>query len=275
MLHWGAPISRPQLSRLYCTLVLLAATAIEPAAAQHSLPTIHPNAAYDLEIEDPSGLTLDRSGAFLWTVSDMRGDGVYAITFEGEILAKLSYEGHDLEGITQDPRDGSLYLAEERRREIVHIDRTGAELRRFPVDVPVNELNTGLEGIAFNPHRNILYLANQNIPRWLLEINLDPDAPNSQPGDILRRLQADFPPPYFLLELSGLWYDAEYDELWIVSDQSAKIVVVDSSYRIQRGWQLTRVGFEGIAVDRAAGKLYLVNDEENRLYVYDLPADPD
>ncbi|WP_460050385.1 SdiA-regulated domain-containing protein [Spirochaeta dissipatitropha] len=237
----------------------------DKATAQtYRLPRLDLIAVYDLDIVDPSGLTLDRSGAFLWTVSDTRGGAVYAISFSGEIISELIYEGHDLEGITQDPSDGSLWLAEERLREIVRVDRRGEELERHSIDISMAELNTGLEGIAFHPGRNILFLANEMLPRVIMEVDTE--------GNILHTEEINFLPPFRMIDLSGLWYDPERDELWILSDESAKIVVVDSEYRPLRGYQLDRIKFEGIAVDYRRQRIYLVHDVENRLYVYHLPV---
>lgn len=228
-----------------------------------TLQQLYPNRVYNIGIIDPSGLTIDRSGEFLWIVSDERGDGVYAVSFEGETLAKLAYQGHDLEGITQNPDDGSLWVIEERHRQLVNIDRTGQELSRHDIDVPVTELNTGLEGIAYNPATGGFFIANKNLPRWILETDTY--------GKIQRRIQADFPRPFHIIDMSGLWYDAQREELWILSGTSAKLIVVDSNYRVLRGYQLDRVKYEGIAIDHDRGKLYLVNDLENLMYVFQLP----
>lgn len=223
--------------------------------------------AHTLNIRDPSGLTIDRSGAFLWTVSDIRGGSVYAISMTGEILTRLSYDGHDIEGITQDPETGALWLAEERLRQVVQIDRTGSELQRIDIPVPVSRVNTGLEGIAFNPREQRLFLANQNLPRWIVEIDV---GGGSDHGTIVNRVAIDFPHPFTILELSGLWYDPDREELWILSSASARIVVVNRKYVPQRVYMFRRVKFEGVAVDIPGKHLYLVNDLEDRLYVFSL-----
>lgn len=77
--------------------------------------------------------------------------------------------------------------------------------------------------------------------------------------------------PFGLIELSGLWYDAEREELWILGSESAKVVVVDRSYTPLRGYQFNRIKFEGIAVDHQRRRIYLVNDLDNRLYVFEYP----
>ncbi|TVR27467.1 MAG: hypothetical protein EA390_13820 [Balneolaceae bacterium] len=84
-------------------------TAIPPAEELMELELI---SRYPLNIRDPSGLTLDISGKFLWTVSDDPRGHIYKIGFTGEILEVLTdYEGDDLEGITINPNDSTLWVA--------------------------------------------------------------------------------------------------------------------------------------------------------------------
>lgn len=239
------------------------------AAADHAdddeLEKLSPQSVYQLDIEGPSGLTLDRSGEFLWAVSDIRNDGIYRIDFEGEIQEKLpEYRGHDLEGITQNSANGTLSLAEERLREVANLEQDGSEIERFKLEVPVTERNSGLEGIAWNPAEGELFIANQTHPRLLMRIGSD--------GKLRQRAHAEFPPPYDIEDLSGLWYDHRRDELYIVSNSSSKLLILDSNFHIQRGYRLDREKYEGIAVDHERGRLYLVNDREDTLSVFALPS---
>lgn len=47
-----------------------------------------------------------------------------------------------------------------------------------------------------------------------------------------------------------------------------RITVTDIKIDPLRSYELGKRKFEGIAVDIRVGRVYLVNDEENRLYVY-------
>lgn len=225
---------------------------------------LEPIESYSLDINDPSGLTLDISGEFLWTVSDDPGDYIYMISFEGEILEIItSYEGDDMEGITMNPNDGTLWVVEEKLRQMVQLTTDG-EVLQF-VDVPVESINPndGLEGIAWNPENNHVFILNEKNPRKFIELDNN--------FEVVRSVPIDFEAPFELLDLAGLYYVHENGELWMVSDDSEKIVVTDLELNPLRAYNLPYDKFEGIAVDMDNNRLYLVNDRKNRLFVFQLP----
>ncbi len=223
-------------------------------------------ADYQLQINDPSGLTIDMSGDFLWTVSDDPGQHVYAISFTGQILDVLTnYAGDDLEGITMNPNDGTLWVAEERLRQIIQLTTEGIELQRINVPVESNNPNDGLEGIAWNPLNNHVYVLNEKNPRKFIEFDTE--------FNVVRSVEVNLEAPYFMGDLAGLFFVHQTGELWFVSDDSKKIVVTDLDINPLRTYPLPLDKFEGIAVDIENERLYLVNDRINRLFVYELPTD--
>lgn len=217
---------------------------------------------HDVDFNDPSGLTLDVSGDFLWSVSSERGGHIYRLSFEGESLAVLPYKGDDMEGITMNPNDSTLWIAEERLRQVIQFDTLGNLLQ--VVDVPVEEINEndGLEGISINPENNHLFVLNEKNPRAFIELN--------EQFDLVRYEEIDFDPPFVMTDISGLFFDDSNREFWIVSDESKKIVVTDFDLNPKKYFLLDREKFEGVAVDFSSNRVYLVNDEENKLYVYEL-----
>jgi uncharacterized protein YjiK len=217
---------------------------------------------HNLNIEDPSGLTVDASGDFLWTVSDMEGGHIYKISFEGHILERLPYEGDDMEGITMNPNDHTLWVAEERLRQAVQLDTLGNVLQVVNVPVESTNINDGLEGIAINPENEHLYILNEKNPRAFIELNRE--------MEVVRYELLNFEMPYFMQDLGGLFFDHINDHFWVVSDESAKIVVMDKNLNPFQYFDLPLTKFEGIAIDLTKDIIYLVNDEENKLYVYQL-----
>ncbi len=217
---------------------------------------------HNVAFNDPSGLTLDVSGEFLWTVSSERGGRIYRLSFSGEMLAVLPYEGDDMEGITMNPNDSTLWVAEERLRQVIQFDTEGNLLQT--VDVLVDEINEndGLEGISINPENNHLFVLNEKNPMAFIELNAQMDR--------VRYENIDFNPPFTVTDLSGLFFDDANREFWMVSDESKKIVLTDFDLNPKKYFLLDREKFEGIAVDFSRKRLYLVNDEENRLYVYEI-----
>lgn len=204
---------------------------------------------------------MDMSGQFLWTVSDMPGGSVYSISFRGEILNQLSYRGDDLEGITMNPADGTLWVLEERLRQAVQLDITGRVLQKIQIPVVVTDENSGPEGIAVNPKNGHLYILNEKLPREFIELD--------KSFRVVRRISVEFDRPFQMNDLSGLFYDWETQQFWMVSDESAKIVITDSNLTPRYAYNLDRMKFEGIAVDSERRRIYLVNDEEDRLYIYE------
>jgi len=253
-----------RLSFLFALTLFLACESTLPDLEEESLEELELIESYPLEISDPSGLTLDISGDFLWTVSDDPGGHIYKLSFTGEILGVLAgYEGDDLEGITMNPNDSTLWVAEEKLRQIIQLTTEGEVLQVVDVPVESNNLNDGLEGIAWNPENDHVFILNEKNPRKFIELNND--------FEIVRYEAIDFGAPYDMADLAGLFYLQENDEFWIVSDESEKIVVTDSNLNPLRAYQLPYDKFEGIAVDLANNRLYLVNDQKNEFFVFQLP----
>lgn len=215
---------------------------------------------HDLNITDPSGLTLDVSGDFLWAVSDQSGGLVYQITFEGDIIGSLSYTGNDMEGITMNPNDETLWVVEERLRQMVQLDSQGNVLQNVDVPVEIVTENNGLEGVAIDPITEHFYIVNEKIPTEFIELN--------NQFEVVRRVPIQFSSPFRLEDLSGIFYVSGKREFWIVSDESRKIVVTDFELNPLRSYELNKGKFDGIAVDSQIGRVYLANDDENKLYVY-------
>ena len=218
--------------------------------------------SHELDIEDPSGLTLDVSGNFLWTVSDSEGGRIYRITFEGEIINHLEhYRGNDLEGITMNPNDMTLWVVEERLMQVMQLNLDGRVLMYKYIEHRNTNINEGLEGISINPDNEHIYLLHTKNPTSFIELD--------KYMQIVREVIINFRAPYTMLDLSGLFYDHKEEELWFVSDESMRIVVTDTNLEPIRSYQLGQRKFEGIAVNSEKRTIYLVNDESNMLYIYD------
>ncbi|MCC5869228.1 MAG: SdiA-regulated domain-containing protein [Gammaproteobacteria bacterium] len=217
-------------------------------------------AVYDIAVSDPSGLALDYDGVHLWTVSDDPGMGMYQLTRQGEVVRHVPFASDDLEGIVVDPANLTLWVVEERLRQILNVTRDGVILSRTAVDVPANRPNDGLEGITINTRTGDFFVVNEKNPRLLLRLDRD--------LEILETVPIDFTGPFAMGDLSGISYDPVENMLWIISDESRRIVVIDMQYNPVRVYQTGIVKGEGIAVDPDNRRVYAVCDEESRLYVY-------
>jgi uncharacterized protein YjiK len=208
--------------------------------------------SHPLTIREPSDLTIDDTGTILWAVTN-HPQKVYRLGLDGHVADSLSYIGNDLEGVAYDPRDHTLWLAEEELRQVVHIDLTGAELARYSLGL-TGQHNKGLEGICLNDSGTV-FLVNEMEPG--LFIRLHPD------HSIATMINLTFATDY-----SGITYDLAKRCFMIVSDQSQGLFLWDESNHVLASRALPFKKPEGIAYDPARNRIYLVSDATNALYVF-------
>ena len=77
-------------------------------------------------------------------------------------------------------------------------------------------------------------------------------------------------PLAFALDYSGMAQSRKPGRFWIVSDQSQKLYLWDKAKGVVGECALPFPKAEGVAVDEAAKRIYIVSDSENTLYVYQL-----
>ena len=225
--------------------------------------------SHPLDVSDPSGLSADHTGRYFWTISDDPGGSIYKIDLQGKIVDELRVRGDDMEGITQHPRNRSLFVVEERLRQIVQFDTLGNEIARYPVDVEVRHQNDGLEGITIDPATNHIFVVNEKNPRVLLEL----DVLRGFDRQEIRRTSMDFGAPEDArgFDLSGLFYDETDEVLWLVSDEARAVFVLDRTGRPLAAFDAGQPDLEGIALIRSKNRIYLVSDELQTLFVYEYP----
>ncbi len=209
-------------------------------------------ASYALGLSEPSDLAIDETGTILWTVTN-NPDSVYQLDLTGKRVKTLKYAGQDLEGITYDRSDQTLWVAEENRREVVHLDLDGNVLSRKQLSL-TGEVNSGLEGICLDDAGR-MFLLNEKNPG--LFIQLDP-ALSIAAKDTL----------YFAGDYSGLSYQPGSASFWIVSDQSQRLYRWSKTLGVLKEYGLPYSKAEGVAFDPATNLVYIVSDLENKLYVY-------
>jgi len=208
-----------------------------------------------ISVAEPSDLCLDRDGLHAWTVSDQTGR-VYRLRLsDGAVVETLDFVGSDLEGIWQDPVDGTLFVAEEGLRQIVHLDADGVELGRVSVAGLSGDANSGLEGITSSPVTGRFRVVKEKGPALLLTVAAN--------GAVLESRTITF-----VGDLSGITRDPASDNLWIVSDESAAVVLIDPEGRQLARYPIPVDKAEGVAVAAGNGHVYVVSDSEARLYEF-------
>jgi uncharacterized protein YjiK len=210
---------------------------------------------YAVDIKEPSGLTIDAAGKRLWTVGD--NERVYELDLQGRIRKVLDYRGRDPEGISYDPSDTTLWLVEERRREVVHIDLDGTLLLSRSLDLE-GEANNGLEGIC-RDEAGVLYVLNEKEPGLFMRLGSDLSIESSE---ILE----------FADDYSGLFCAGQRGVFWVLSDQSEMLYRWDRNSGVLNRYELPFPSAEGLAIDAAAGRIYIVSDRAAKLFVFELSS---
>jgi len=165
----------------------------------------------------------------------------------------LDFKGDDMEGIAYDPSDATLWIVEEKRREVVHLDTDGEVLFRRKLDLN-GKSNSGLEGISLDSN-GTLYVLNEKSPGLFITLNDD--------LSIRNRHQLDFAEDF-----SALDYHRGQDDFWIISDKSQALYLWNPREGVAAIYPLPFGKAEGVAVDEAAGLIYIVSESGDRLYVY-------
>ncbi len=214
--------------------------------------------AVPIAVAEPSDFCLDRDGVHWWTVSDAT-HRVYRLRLsDGIVVQTLSYVGADPEGVWQDPADGSLYVAEEGSREIVHLDDAGNELGRVSVAGLEGDANSGLEGLTFSPVTGRFYIVKEKGPPVLAAVSLAGVLQSSREVD-------------YAADLSGVAWDAAAGELLLVSDESAEVYRTDLSGTPLHTYGIDVEKAEGVGIDPVSGHIYIVSDSAETFYEFRLP----
>jgi uncharacterized protein YjiK len=210
---------------------------------------------YAVDISEPSGLTIDPAGKRLWAVGG--NERVYELDLQGRVLKVLDYRGRDPEGISYDPSDSTLWLVEERRREIVHLDLDGTLLMSGSLDLE-GAANNGLEGIC-RDDEGVLYVLNEKSPGLFIQLKDDLSIQSSEAIE-------------FADDYSGLFCAGQLGVFWILSDQDETLFRWDEVSGILNRYELPFSSAEGIAIDEAAGRVYIVSDWASKLFVFEFPS---
>ncbi len=210
---------------------------------------------FNLSIPEPSGLTLGKNKQSLWVVNDPPNNEIYEITLEGAVIRKLSFKGDDLEGVTYDSDNDVLWVAEEQKREVLQIALDGTVLTRRAVNVD-NSKDQGLEGI-FLSRTGTLWVVNEKKPGRLISLNTN------------FQIDGEFP-LNFAKDYSGLCQAENERQIWIISDESEKLVLWDKDSGVKKMYELPFKKAEGVAVDSAQNLVYIVSDSEEKLYIFRL-----
>jgi len=169
------------------------------------------------------------------------------------LLRSIQVNANDLEGITLSINLDTIYVVEESDNLVTSFLLNGTKIKSFSVDVSTNSIN-GLEGIAIDANNNI-YVLNEKLPRYLVKLQNEVEISRTE------ITAAD--------DLSDVCYDYVLDCLWIISDESEKIIKVTKSGSLISEWQIPFSKGEGITL--VDNKIYVVRDSNAKMYIFNKP----
>lgn len=209
---------------------------------------------YKLSIGEPSGIAYNEVENVLWIVSGV-DQKIYKTDITGVILKTLSYKGDDLEGIALDSSAKSLWIVEERKRELLQLDLDGNVIQRSLIPLPGKQ-NSGLEGVTQNELGKI-FLLNEKKPGKFVELT----------SDLKIKSQTEI---YFADDFSDMVYSVKEKCFFILSDESSALHKWTKETGVVQKFNLPKTKYEGVVVNAAADKFFLVNDETNELSIFNL-----
>ena len=239
-------------------------------------------------LSEPSGIVLTKERDALLVVSDNKRC-IFKIDLNGNLQtdATIEIEGTDLEGIALDDQ-GILYAVSEEKNAIIAISDGLAIKARKIKDMKgysniakffAESVNKGLEGIT--SYKDSLLLLKEGPPGILIEIS-------NNLGEIISHRILDEKSGFTdddikgkKIDYSGICLYSVSDQIfWIVSDKAKRIFLYDwEKDKVIKSFPLayTKNGkareikkAEGITYNPDNKHLYIVSDEEARLYVFEL-----
>jgi uncharacterized protein YjiK len=217
-------------------------------------PLLNLVAQYPVDIPELSDLSPYKNADEFLTVSDTTGK-VYVISATGAVIRDINFDGNDLEGVTYVPLDSTIFVVEEKQKEILQLDTAGHEIRRFPVDLANVYEKHGPEGITYNPENGHLYVVSEKLPSLLIEMTMS--------GEVVDSYELNFAEDY-----SAVCYDHRDGSLWILSDESEIVAKCDLTGKPLKKYRTGIEKCEGLVVDSENARIYIVTDQVSVLYLF-------
>lgn len=174
-----------------------------------------------------SGLTWNPDSGTLFAVTD-HPSSVVELDTDGNVLRVIPSDGdHDFEAIEYLGRNRYVLSRERERMLTTHyIGRNTSVLPPasyiLTLDVDRKSDNAGFEGLARGRGENALIVAQEKKPLRFLETDHSHDS-LSVSDSLTHRLSL----PWFLKDISGLHYDRKNRRLYVLSHESALVMVSD------------------------------------------------
>ncbi|MCK5845841.1 MAG: SdiA-regulated domain-containing protein [Bacteroidales bacterium] len=241
---------------------LLAFSSCNKDEAIPSDPGKDANKIYNIELIDSKLLDIAEPSGLSWALNqtdfiivDDRTNKAFVVDKEGNKISEFPYSGDDTEGVTINRDSNEIWIAEEAESELIRLNVNGVKQESYKIDISRGSDKKGLEGLTYDFSNKIFYILNEGEPGLLIKWKID--------SGIISEKQLDFAQDY-----SGIFFDNADQSLWIVSDQSKKLFFCDKDAKVKQSFDLDYKKAEGVVVDIAHQRVYIISDYEHKLYIY-------
>jgi len=210
-------------------------------------------AVYSVRVDSPSGLSFGSDKSSLWTVSDKPGGRVYEIDTLGNQIRSLNYSGNDLEGISFDSRDSTLWMVDEHLGQLIHLSQDGDALGYQNISSVTD--GGGLEGISLDVNHSKVYMLKEKDFGALIILDELSLTQSLQ--------QISFAPDF-----SSIYYISSQNMLWVLSDEASNVYLVNLEGSFQDVYAIDMVQPEGMVYDEERQVFYIIDDTTEKLHKY-------
>lgn len=234
---------------------MAAAFLMTSCVSAEKLPIMKGYSIFDVEVEELSGLCLNREGTALLSCGDQ--GIVKTISFTGEVSDLWEHDA-DMEGVALHPETGDMYIAVEGSQKVYAL--YAPEYKEYKTLFYVQEAvdgnyrNGGLEGIDYYKD-DILFVGSQ-VDANLWQYKLD--------GTMLSKVSLSD----FATEVAGLCYDPESAWIWVADSNESKLFVCTLDGTLVTTYDLPEIeNAESVCVDRKNDCVWVGSDEDSpKLY---------
>ncbi|SHL22758.1 SdiA-regulated domain-containing protein [Phytopseudomonas punonensis] len=262
--------------RLYYWLTTPAALQAAPGSLTGRDYKVQVNARVVSGVDDNlSGISYDNQRDQLWAVVNSPSE-LLAMNKSGEVLARYPLSGFsDVEDVTY-LGDGMLLFVEEREQQMVVVPvpkQAGALFREDYRSLTLGigrDGNQGFEGVGYDRAGDRLFVAKEHSPMKLYEIR---GLKHSMQGDFgLQIIDHDewIRDSVFATDLSAVHYDGRTGHLVLLSDESKRVMELDSESGKLIGYRPLDSDFAGLGKSVPQGEGMTFDDQGN-LYIVSEP----
>jgi len=139
---------------------------------------------------------------------------------------------------------------------IVLLNKKGEEQKYFQLNIGKNS-NSGVEGVSYNSENGHFFVIKEKDKGLLLDLDSD--------FKEISRKKLNFAKDY-----SGIFYEKTNKHLWILSDESRLLAECDLLGNAINKYKVKVRNPEGLSIDFANKKIYIVSDSAEKLYVFEV-----